>query len=229
MSSRETSCAIYKSVWEGSKRLSKRAQGGYLRALVAYYFEGEEPNELPEKTSFLWTGNFPRIKRAREVMLSKQIDCTAEPQPKANALCNAPVGARENYCLPAESLAQLPEDVRTEWVGVGAGEGEGAREQTQRCSSQLNFESRLHDASLEARNNDWGIDEEKLAEILERWTLKWFRRGWVDEHGHPMDELVTDRDSPEGKEIPRWASMLRGYLRAIEDRTDESYQERGWS
>ena len=225
MSGTEASCAIYESVWEGSKLLSKRGQGEYLRALVAYYFEGKEPDRLSEKAMALWVGNFPRIKRAREVMLSKRTGRAAQPLPECYSSSSASVGKSKNEWLPAGTLPRPPEEVRT--VGVGEGVGEGG--QTQRCSSQQDFENRLRAVYCEAGRRDLGIDEEKLAKTLKSWTSKWLSNGWVDENGAPMDEPVTDSGSPEGGKIPRWVSMLRAYLEAIESRAEKSYRKRGWS
>lgn len=51
---------------------------------------------------------------------------------------------------------------------------------------------------------------------FENWVERWHDNGWVDMDGRDMDEIVTSRVT--GERLPRWAVMLEGYARGMEER-----------
>ena len=72
--SREQYFALYRSVYEPSKRLSKRGGAAFLQACAAFYFEGIEPTGLGKDASLLFEGVLPRLRAARNVMLGTRND-----------------------------------------------------------------------------------------------------------------------------------------------------------
>ena len=71
---KESFYRLYQSVYESSKRLTRRSQGAFILACAELYFEGKEPTGLSKDARLLFDGTRRRIDAARAVSNGKKND-----------------------------------------------------------------------------------------------------------------------------------------------------------
>lgn len=226
---REPSCAVYRSVFDAAERtLSTRAAGAFYRAMLRFYFLGEEPEDLPHDASVLFEGNRHRFTRARSVAQAARgdvpegYDPATEPQQDGYTPGNDPLANYENDHLAAETVYP-PTEVPPEGLGSGLGSGLGLGSGS---GQQEKARSLLPGAKRDCVSIDQLIDmvteyaEERELYVLVNdgalpsWVYNWADNGWVDEWGEDMDLFISD---PDGGSSRRWQVMLKAYSSSMEE------------
>lgn len=216
---REPSCAVYRSVFDTAERtLSPRAAGAFYRALLRFYFLGEEPSAIPRDARLVFEATRHRITRARSVAQAAKTDVPDRYDPDTN-----PLPDYENDRLAAET-ALPPTEVPPEGLGGGLGSGMGLGSGS---GQQGKARSHLPGAKRDCVSVDQLIDmvteyaEERELYVLVNesalpsWVCNWADNGWVDEWGEDMDRYIDD---PDGGTSRRWQVMLKAYSSSMEER-----------
>lgn len=216
---REPSCAVYRSVFDTAERtLSPRAAGAFYRALLRFYFLGEDPSGLPRDARLVFEATRHRIARARSVAQAAKTDVPDCHDPDSD-----PLPDYENDRLAAET-ASPPAEVPPEGLGGGRGSGLG-------LGSGSGHQDKTRSLLPGARSDCVSIDQlidmvEGYAEerelyalvneqTVEAWTLNWADNGWADYDGADMDQFIPD---PDGGTSRRWQVMLKAYSSSMEER-----------
>lgn len=215
---REPSCAVYRSVFDTAERtLSPRAAGAFYRALLRFYFLGEDPSGLPRDARLVFEATRHRIARARSVAQAAKTDVPDCHDPDSD-----PLPDYENDRLAAET-ASPPAEVPPEGLGGGRGSGLGLGSGS---GQQEKARSLLPGAKRDYESIDQLIDmvteyaEERELYVLVNdgalpsWVYNWADNGWVDEWGEDMDLFISD---PDGGSSRRWQVMLKAYSSSMEE------------
>lgn len=202
-----------RAFYEAGKRLPERTRALFYAALIDYYFTGVEPN-LPKDAANLFEGFRERVAMARTKALPKSDGngVADEYPPATSALLveystgSSEVGETENAASPAKTSSE----VQGSPPGVMSNEYESEESSlgTSLLGDARSFSEFLAGVCEEC-------EEQGAAELVdsgaaERWLRDWIAKGWKDQNGRSLDELLVDGG---GASVERWRVVLRGLCR----------------
>lgn len=203
-----------RTIYEAGKRLPERTRGQFYIAILDYYFTGVEPN-LPKDAANLFEGFRERVAMARTKALPKGggNGVADEYPPATSALLveystgSSEVGETENAASPAKTSSE----VQGSPPGVLSNEYES--EESSQLGASLLGDARSFSEFLAGVCEE--CEEQGAAELVdsgaaERWLRDWIAKGWKDQNGRSLDELLVDGS---GASVERWRVVLRGLCR----------------